>query len=186
MTAQWNIVGSLVPLEPSAIAELSAPVRATFGAGGVIVVGTIFLLTWTDMVYRSIDASGESLPSTIFYGLAVHFVLLFGGLYIISQLAGLIGAANSVILGLTGLGLLIIAGLGFTVVGTGITGLSGDRRPWLGLVIGGGIAAVSLLALPLFLGIATWILVASLGVGGAAREWFHASYSTEDQIREVG
>lgn len=176
-------VASAIPLEPSALADLSALVRATVGAGIVLVVGAGFLTTRNSLVDRSIDASLKSLPSTVFYGLAVHFVFLFAGAYIISQITRVMSGLEVVVYGITGIGLMTAAGLGYTVVGAAITQMAGERRTWLGLAIGTALAAGALLILPFIWSIGAWILIVSVGIGGSAREWFHASH-TEVNERE--
>lgn len=178
-----SLTNAVVPLEPSAVTELSAPARAITGSGLVLVFGAVVLAATESLIDRSVDASLKSVPRSVFYGLSVHFVLLFAGAYIISQIARHVGGVQ-VVLGLTGIGLMTAAGLGFTVVGSALTELTGDRRPWLGLGIGTAIAAASLLVLPLVLGITVWVLVVSVGIGGSAREWFHASHSSVDKVDE--
>lgn len=174
-------VATAIPLEPSAVTELSAPVRAIVGSTMVLVAGAAFLKARNSLMHRSVDASLESVPRSLFYGLAVHFVLLFAGAYIISQIARLMAGVESIVLGLTGIGLLTAAGMGFTVVGIAITEITGDRRPWLGLGIGTALAAGALLILPFNWGVGAWVLIVSAGIGGPAREWFHASHSDVDR-----
>lgn len=147
--------------------------------------GAVLISVTSSLVDRSVDASLKSVPSSVFYGLSVHFVLLFAGAYIISQIAGKVDGGSYVAVGLTGIGLMTAAGLGFTVVGIALTELFGERRPWLGLGIGTAIAATSLLALPLVMGLGVWVLVVSVGIGGSAREWFHASHSGVDDVDEL-
>lgn len=174
-------VAAAVPLEPSAIADLSAPIRALLGSGLVLVFGAILLTATNTLIDRSVEASLKSVPRSVFYGLTVHFVIVFAGVYIISQIARLVGGTNIVVFALVGIGLMIAAGLGFTVLGSVITEFIGERRPWLGLGIGAAIAAALLLLLPFMIGIGGWVFLVSIGIGGSAREWFHATHTSVDQ-----
>lgn len=190
MTWAWAVTVGLallpgvavgIPLEPSAVAELSTPVRATVGATLVLVAGAAFITARNSLIDRSVDASLNSLPSSLFYGLAVHFVLVFLGGYVVSQIGGLIADLNVIALGIAGIILATAAGMGFTVVGVAITEIAGDRRPRLGLGIGTALAAGALLIPSFTLGIITWVLIVSAGIGGSARKWFHASHSDVDR-----
>lgn len=176
-------VSAGAPVDPSTVTELSPPVRAVAGAALVLLFGAAILTMRDGLVDRSVDASLESVPHSTFYGLAVHFVIVFAGVYIVSQITKLVGGAGPVVLGLTGVGFMVAAGLGFTVVGAALTEVTGDRRPWLGLGIGTGLAAIALIALPFAAGVSAWILIASVGIGGSARKWFHASHT---EVNELG
>lgn len=177
-------VATAAPLGPSTIAELSTPVRAVVGAGLVLAFGAFILRFREGLVDQSMEASLESVPHSTFYGLAVHFVLVFAGVYIVSQISRLVGGAGPVVFAITGVGLLIAAGLGFTVVGTILTEQLWDERPWLGLGVGTALAGIVLIALPLIPGVGAWILIASVGIGGSARNWFHASHTEVGEIGE--
>lgn len=177
-------VATAASLGPSTIADLSTPVRAVAGAGLVLAFGAFILRFREGLVDQSLEASLESVPHSTFYGLAVHFVLVFAGVYIVSQISRLVGGAGPVVFAITGIGLLIAAGLGFTVVGTILTEQLGDERPWLGLGVGTALAGVVLIALPLIPGVGAWILIASVGIGGSARNWFHASHTEVGEIGE--
>lgn len=177
-------VATAAPLGPSTIADLSTPVRAVAGAGLVLAFGAFILRFREGLVDQSMEASLESVPHSTFYGLAVHFVLVFAGVYIVSQISRLVGGAGPVVFAITGVGLLIAAGLGFTVVGTILTEQLGDERPWLGLGVGTALAGIVLIALPLIPSVGAWILIASVGIGGSARNWFHASHTEVGEIGE--
>jgi MFS family permease len=77
----------------------------------------------------------------------------------------------------------VLAGLGFAVVGTLVTDVRGRRRPWQGLVLGAIISAVGWLLLPFLGGVLAWVLVASFGIGGPTREWFHSDRRVESDSK---
>ena len=79
-------------------------------------------------------------------------------------------------------GALAVGGFGFVVVGTALTTVLDDRRPWMGALAGAGASALLLVALPGPVDVAVWAFVGATGVGGAARRWLHASASVERTV----
>lgn len=161
---------------PSAVVDASSPVRALAAFVCVAVLGGVLLWRNEAFVDRSIDASMARPLSSLGYGVAAHAVIAFGGSYLATQLAGMeVLGRNAGAFGvLAGLLLALLAGsLGFTVVGSAIVGLGGQRRPWHGLVVGALIAGVAGL-LDVLAGGLLWFVVVSMGIGGPARRWLHA------------
>lgn len=179
-TALLATVDGAVPLQAvdlAAIAGASSAVRASAAFVLVLVLGGAFLWRFEPFVERSIDASMARPLASTAYGVAAHVAVGFGGVLLASKLAQYPAfGQNPAVLGLAlGLGLVLVAGaLGFTVVGSTVVELGGRQNRWTGLVVGaviaGGIAVVS----PKVAWIA-WLVVVSVGIGGAIRKWVHAS-----------
>ena len=179
-----NIVSVIVPLQtasPGIVLDLPGLIRAVLAFAVIMVFGTVFLLRYGDLVERSIEASIDQPLSSLGYGLAAHFSIVFLGAYTASQLGQLSVSGRS--LGSLGLwvGMFVlaaIAALGFTVVGTAAIGLRWDRDQWHGLVVGAILAGVVVLADPLLAAFG-WLVVVSTGIGGPVRYWFHAADDME-------
>jgi len=169
------------PVDPTVLAEASGAVRAAASFAAVLLVGGGLLARYGGFVDRSVDASLERPRVAVVYGVMAFGLVAFVGGYAISQLGRLdVGASLPAVgLAVTGLAVLVLAGLGFLVVGTLITDVRGGRRPWQGLVLGAALSAVGWLLLPLVGGLIVWVLVASFGVGGPTREWFHTPRHVE-------
>lgn len=174
--------GVAAQLDPEALLGASPPLRAAAGFLLVLGAGAALLYRYEPFVDRATDASLEKPFQAVVYGLMAHGGVVFIGGYLLGQLARLEGIA--VVAGVAALlavslGWLALGGLGFTVVGTGITDTAGSRQPWTGLVVGAGIAAVAAVLTPLVAGALLWLAVASAGVGGATRRWFHSDAVSE-------
>lgn len=162
---------------PTAFVDLPGPIRGAAASVLVLVVGAVLVWRYEAFLERSIDASMERPLASVGYGVAAHAVIAFAGVYLANQLAGVPTAGwNAGIVGVV-VGLLLVlaaSALGFTVVGSAVSGLwLGDRR-WAGPVVGallaGGAAAVDPRV-----GALLWFVVVSMGIGGPARKWLHAS-----------
>jgi hypothetical protein len=174
---------SLQTLDPTAVLEAPPELRA----GGVFL--TILLLggalLWWDerFVGRSIDSSRDRPLVSAAYGVAAHVVILFAAFYLAARLSQfqLLGRNTSVVGLVFGIVVvLLVAALGFTVVGATIVELSWERNPWTGLVVGAGLAGGIAVATTTLAG-GVWVAVVSLGIGGAVRRWLQASIVSEAQ-----
>lgn len=170
----WTVPQS-VP--PTAVFDLPGSVRGVVAFAVVLLLGTTILWRFDGVVDRSIDATAARPLSALGYGVAAHVTILFFGVYAASQFGQLPGAGRS--LGAVGLWLgmgllLVVAGLGFTVVGSAIVELRGERRRRYGLLMGALTAGVLALVDPV-IGIVMWVVVVSMGIGGPVRTWFLAS-----------
>jgi hypothetical protein len=170
-------------LDPSVVVD-TPWLRAVVSFLLVLSFGGAVLVRYDELVDRSIDVSMERpLVSTV-YGVVAHLVIAFAAGVFSTQLANagvdqsILSVSSSAVLGAIMLGL---AGLGFTVVGTWLTELRGERRPWNGLAVGAAIGAVGLLVLPLPAGLLVWVLVVSIGIGGPTRKWVHEDRSIETE-----
>ena len=173
-------------LEPVALTEAPGVAWATASFALVLLFGGVLLYRDDGFVERSVDASLERPGVAVVYGLMAFGFLLFAGGYASSQLARLGSSGDALsmaALGVAGVAALVLAALGYLVLGTLITDLRGARRPWHGLLLGAGISAVGWLVLPLLGGLATFVLLAAFGVGGPTRRWFHTPRRIE-QVSE--
>lgn len=168
-------------VDPSAVVDASVPVRAAGSFVLVLLFGGGLLYLAEAFVERSVDASMESPLKSVVYGVAAQGVVVFLGIYAISQLSRLGGAVVEVATVAMAVFVLALAGLGFTVVGVRLTETTGGRRLRLGAVVGATISAVVWLAPSFVLGSFAWILVASVGVGGPTERWLHASKAVDEE-----
>lgn len=173
------------PVDPAAVAEVSTPVRAVGSFVLVLLLGGTFLTLAEEFVDRSVDASMERPLTSIAYGAFAQIGLVLLGAYAVSQLAS-IGSGVPIVatasFWIVSLGWLALAGFGFTVVGAGLTDAAGDRQLWSGVAIGAAIAAF-VWVLPTFgFGLLASIAVVSVGVGGLARRWLHASIGGDTEV----
>lgn len=162
--------------------DVSGPVRASVAFVLVLLVGGGILLRYERLVDRSIDATLARPLASLGYGVAAHLVVGFAAFYLSSQLALLTVAGQNVggVGVLVGAVLVLLAGgLGFTVVGAAIVDVWGGRNNWSGLVLGALIAGVVAVFDPLLAGVG-WVAIVSIGIGGWARKWLHASAGPDD------
>jgi hypothetical protein len=180
----WVVPGNVAaqPLEPVTLAEAPGVVWATASFLLVLLFGGALQYRYDGYVDRSVDAALDRPRIAVVYGLMAFGFVLFAGGYASSQVARIGGVGDTLsmaALGAAGLVALVLAGLGFVVVGTLLTEMRGARRPWHGLVLGAGISAVGWLVLPLLGGLAAWVILAAFGIGGSTREWFHTPRRVE-------
>lgn len=168
-------------VDPSGVVE-SPSARAASSFLLVALFGGAVLYRHGGLVDRSIDATADRPLVSAVYGAMAHLMIAFAGVGFLTQL-GRVGVEDPVVFaaGLAVLGavVLVLGSLGFVVVGTWLTGLRGERRPWNGLLVGAAISALGWLLLPLLGGLVAWGLVVSTGIGGLTRTWVHAERTSE-------
>lgn len=166
------------PVDPTAVVDVSGPVRAVGVFLIVFLFGAAVLSLFEASVDRSIDAWMDRPLLSAVYGLLAQVVVAIAVAYAYSLVAG--GGPVVVAIGLTVVAVawVVAASFGFVVVGGGITEIAGDRQPWIGLVFGAGVAAVVWLVSSFVVGMVVWLVV-SLGIGGRTRQWVHASRSVD-------
>ena len=170
------------PVDPTAIADVATPIRVVVAFVSVLLFGGALLVRSEGFVDRSVEATMEYPLKSLGYGALAHGLVAFFGLYGLSQLTA-IGVGGSL---LTTAGLaviavvwLVLAGLGFVVVGSALTDAAGDRQLWPGLAIGATIGAAVWMLPTVLLALGAWTVVVSMGIGGPARRWFHDSRGVE-------
>lgn len=128
---------------------------------------------------RAVDATLDAPLRAPPYGVAAAVLGWLVVAYAFGQalrVGGGVGRAAVVL----GVGVALAVGaFGFAVVGTTLTTVFGDRRPWAGVFVGAGASALVLVALPGPAGVVVWAAVAATGLGGATRRWLYASASVE-------
>ena len=169
-------------VDPTAITNVATPIRVVVAFLSVLLFGGALLVRSEGFVDRSVEASMEHPLKSLGYGALAHGLLAFFGFYGLSQLTA-IGVGGSI---LTTAGLavlafvwLMVAGLGFVVVGSALTDAAGERQLWSGLAIGAAIGAAVWVLPTVLLALGTWTVVVSMGIGGPARRWFHDSRGVE-------
>lgn len=162
--------------------DASPLVRAVVAFVLVLLLGGALLWRYEAFVDRSIDATVARPLVSLGYGVAAILAVGFVSVYLASQLALLTVAGRhvgSVGLLLGVLALFLIAALGFTIVGGALVLVWSGRDDWSGLVLGAVVAGLLALLDPVLAGVGG-VAVVSLGVGGPARTWLHASYGPAD------
>lgn len=169
--------GLLQAVDPTAVFDLPRVVRGVAAFAIVLALGALVVWRFGPFLARSIEASLERPVASVGYGAAANVVIVFGGVYLTSQLAQLsAGGWNAWVVGVAvGLLLVLLAtALGFTVVGSTVAALWLADRPWAGPVVGAALAGGAAALDPLVGGL-VWFVVVAIGIGGPARRWVHAS-----------
>lgn len=170
---------SATVVEPVALLEASAPVRALVAFLLVLLLGGLLVRRRGPLIDRSIDATTDRPVASIGYGVAAHLVIGFAGFYLTARLGGIaVSGYNAGSVGV--IFLLVLAAsasvLGFTVVGATLAELWGGGGEWIGVVVGAVVAGIVAAVGPAFAGGGiVWIVVVSMGIGGPVRRWLHAS-----------
>jgi len=177
-------VAALAPLQwgtdPTAVVA-SDPGRAVASFLLVVAVAAAVRYRRAGLLDRAVDATLERPLTAPLYGVAASALGWLVVAYAFGQalrIGGAVGQAG-VVLGVGAA--LCAAGFGFVVVGATLMTVVGDRRPWAGPLVGAGLGALVLVALPRPAGLVVWVFVAATGLGGVARRWLHASASVERQ-----
>jgi len=164
-------------VDPAALLDASAPVRAGIAVVAVLLLGGLLVYRYESLLDRSMEATNERPLAAVVYGLSAHLVMLFASIYLTSRVgetgfselnAGTVGVLFLVTL------LLSAAVVGFTVVGATLVELGGGHSRVAGPLAGAGIAGGAAVLGPVYGGV-VWILVVSTGIGGPVRRWVHAS-----------
>jgi hypothetical protein len=177
-----DLGGILAQIDPSIVVDIGGPVRAIASFLAVLLVGGLIQAQFDGLLDRAVDDVVDRPWVAIVYGLFAYGLVLFGGLYI-SDILLRVGATGTsfgyaVLVFLT-VGILVISGVGFLVVGTIVEEFRSSRQGWLGLFLGAAISTVPWLVLPFTASLAVWIALAAFGVGGRTRTWVHATRSIE-------
>lgn len=178
---------ALAAVDPTTLGGLSSVARAAGSFVLVLLFGIGVLYRSQRFVEHSIDSSLARPHISLVYGLIGYGIVVSVGLYGITQLPTLptVGVVTSMLA--TALAVIVagcilaLAGLGYTVVGSGLLELTGDRQPWNGLVLGATISALTWLALPALAAAVAWVTVAAVGIGGPVREWIHDERTVETE-----
>jgi hypothetical protein len=180
------VVG-IVPLRtvgggPIDVVGVGGPTRAVASFLLVLVVGTAIRYRWGDVLDRSVEATVERPARGTIYGVAA---VVFGWLmvaYAFAQAFRLGTALGTAAVALGTAGALVVVAAGFVVVGTTVVTILDRGWAWAGPFVGAAISGLAWLALPFGPGLAVWLLLAAVGVGGPARRWVHASQSVERAV----
>jgi hypothetical protein len=164
-------------LDPSVVADTSAPIRAAVSFLSTVLFGGLVIYQYGGRLGPAVTASTDSPLLSALYGVIAYGggVFLFG--YAFSQLfqVGVDTRLLVLVIGpLFALFVLVLGGAGFVVVGAWLTSVLGTRSLWTGLVALGGLTAVGWLLLPALLAFVVWLAVAAVGIGGPVRRWLHA------------
>ena len=176
--------GPLVPAgtaDPSVLLGVPGPIRAAVSFLLVSLFGAVLLARRGVTVERAVDRTVDGSPIGFVYGVIAFGLVAFVGGYVVSQAVrvGLGGVVLPIVTVLLGGATLTLAGLGYTVVGTWLTGIEGSRRPWPGAVVGAVLSALPWLVLPPLPAAVVWIAVAAVGLGNTTRRWVHGERTVE-------
>ena len=178
-------VGGVRPVAPAQVDQIFGPVaadaipppyRATVAFGLVLAFGALALFRSQRFIEESVDLSMARPYVSVVYGLIAYGLIAFLGLLVLAQLSFVGVSHRSVVYlvaGFSAVGALLLAGVGYVVVGTRLVELVDDRQPWNGLVLGAVLSAVTWLVLPVAAAAAVWVVLAATGVGGRVRTWIH-------------
>lgn len=167
----------LSAFDPITILSSSRLARATAAFLLVLFIGGVLLVRFHGFVGRAVDATVDRPLRSTAYGLATQAVVVFAAVLLTAKLSQFrFGGGTPAGIGiLAGLGVaLVVAAVGFTVVGAGIFELGGEPSPWGGLVLGAAIAGALAVADPSIAWL-LWLGVAAVGIGGPVRSFVHAS-----------
>ncbi|MFB6252073.1 MAG: hypothetical protein ABEI27_10395 [Halobellus sp.] len=167
---------------PSLIFGLSGRVYAGLSFLTVLLTGIGLLVGRDGFVGRAVDSAIEGSPLAVLYGVLPFVFVAFVGGYAMSQLARagivspLLSRGWSLLTVLVGVG---FGGLGYLVVGTYLTEIEGERRPWHGAVVGAVLSALPWLFIPTLPALLLWFLGAAAGLGASTRRWVHGERTVE-------
>lgn len=169
---------------PSVLFETSMPVRIAGSFVLVLLFGGTLVYLYDEFVERSVETSLEQPLTSVVYGIAAQGGVLFLGGYALSQLAQVGGTEPIVDIVFVAIGVvtLTLAGLGFTVVGTHITDVASQGNVWHGLAVGAGLSAIAWATPSFVAGVAIWVGLVAVGIGGPTKNWMHASKSVESEV----
>lgn len=170
--------------DPAALLELSGPAYAGLAFLSLLVSAAILLQRRAETVDRAVDHAIHGLPLAAVYGVIPFGLVLFTGAYVLSQ-ATRVGVTNQLLVWAVGsvvvAAVVTLAALGYVVVGAYVTELEGERRLWMGAVVGAVLGATPWLFLPPRFALAVWVVVAAIGLGGTTQEWVHGERTVETE-----
>ena len=173
--------------DPSALLDLSGPAYAGLSFLSILVASVVLLDRRERVVDRAVDHAMERLPLAAVYGVIPFAAVVFLGGYGLSQTARA-GVTSRILVWVLGtavaVGIVTFAGLGYLVVGAYITEMEGERRLWIGAVVGAALSAVPWLVLPTLPALATSAVVAAVGMGGTTQKWVHGERTVESEARD--
>ncbi|WP_251342542.1 hypothetical protein [Haloplanus halophilus] len=180
-----STAAAVTPLQSGATGPVpvpaTAPVRAAAACVLVLAVGAALRYRWPDALDRAVDATLERPVRSPIYGVATAVLGWLVVAYAFGQ-AGRLGAVAGRAAAVVGTGgALVVAAAGVVVVGTTAATVVGEDA-WTGPLVGASVSGLVWLALPAAAALGVWLLVAAVGIGGAARRWIHASRSVEARV----
>lgn len=170
--------------DPSALLELSGPAYAVLSFLAILATGAGLLVRREPGVDLAVDRAVRGLPLAAVYGIIPFAAVAFVGGYVVSQGAR-VGVTSRLLVqtlgALVAVAMVALAGLGYLVVGAYATELEGERRLWVGAVVGAALSALPWLLLPLVPALVAWIVVAAVGLGGTTQRWVHGERTVETE-----
>lgn len=190
----WTVVGLAVlpatvraqSLGPSSLVDVPGPVRAIGSVVAVALLGAVLVSRYGGFVDRAVEDTMDRPAIAIVYGLLAYAFVMFLTFYALDILSriGAVGSPVAVVALIIPVGgALILSSVGYVVVGAVVLDLYGDRNPWNGLALGAGLSGVGWLVLPFLGGLAVWLLVAAVGVGGPTRTWVHGERTVASELK---
>jgi hypothetical protein len=168
----------------SALFGLSGELYAVISFVAVLVSGVALLVGRGGFVERAVDRVIEGSALSVLYGVIPFFLVAFSGGYALSQFARagvggpLLARGWSLLVLVIGVG---FVGLGYLLVGTYLTEIEGERRPWHGAVVGAVLSALPWLFLPTVPAAVVWVLGAAAGLGAPTQRWVHGERTVETE-----
>lgn len=178
-------VAAAQALDPSVVGDVGTVGRAAGSFVAVGAVGAGFLARYSDVVDAAVEDTLARPGAAVAYGLFAYVVVAFLGLFVTNLLiqAGVSSTPLAYLVpAVPAVGVVVLGGLGFAVVGTLLTEVGGPRRRRLGVLFGATISAVGWLVLPLVPAFFAWVLVAAFGVGGMTRTWIHSERTVRTEV----
>jgi len=169
---------------PTAVLDVPEPIRAVVIFALVVVFGGVVLARHGEFVDRSVDASMESPLKGLVYGVVLQGGLVMAWGYLYANVLQFVAPGSIVGLSVLAAGaasLLVVAGVGLTVVGASVFDVVSYRQLWPGLIVGAGLGAGATLVPIPAVAVAIWVVVVGVGVGGPTRRWVH-----DDRVRTNG
>lgn len=164
-------------VDPTVVADAPAVVRAAVAALVVGLVGVGFLTWRRETVDTAVGDTIDRPKVAVAYGLVAFAIVAFVALFannVLVQARLLTTPLALLVVAIPAIGVSVVGGLGFLVVGTLLTGLNGPHRPWQGVLLAAILSALCWVAVPLVVSLVVWLLVAAFGVGGTTRTWVHS------------
>ena len=173
----------------SALFGLSGEVYAGISFLIVLVSGVALLVGRDEFVERAVDRVVDGSTLSVLYGVIPFLLVAFAGGYALSQFARAGVGGPLLVRGWSLLVLVIGAGfvgLGYLLVGTYLTQIEGERRPWHGAVVGAVLSALPWLLLPAMPAALLWALGAATGLGAPTQQWVHGERTVETEAAGEG